>query len=420
MAQAPDISVARAVLVSALLRSEPGTPELSRDDATLFARTILRTCNICTTSNIKLCRTFILQHVLVSSARTSALAKYLVNLSKSCCPKDTEYCVDTSKSGDESEGLGNTVGGRIQQPPDPSFIRLHILYIVHDVLTHYRIHTQTRSRSIRGYLSDEVLDLLRPDVCKLAELAACQGGGKAPNTCQSVLDLLTFWSKYGILNQNHVDQMHDRALQAAETEWDAMLTKLAKDDENKVEEERRQKESKSKWMVPDRHGVANDPTAPWHELPAANGLYLKRTRGYPLRATALPVGGTYLPDGGDEADPQLQKDVRSLYDEVIRCYDKYTNAEEVQDVDALGNIIWKDPDRATRNYWGFTLDGIDRRKELAERFAETATGYDDSGAPYRVENAVDRARALAAERGRGIGRGRGRGGGLGWRSGRRW
>ena len=114
----------------------------------------------------------------------------------------------------------------------------------------------------------------------------------------------------------------------------------------------------------------------------------------------------------------------NLYNEVVRCYDKYTNADEVHDVDALGNIIWKDPERPTRNYWGFTLDGIEKRKELADYFAETANGYDDYGQSFeptqRVDHAVDRARALAAERGRGMGRGRGGGGRSGWRGGRHW
>jgi hypothetical protein len=53
MAQTQDISVARAVFVSTLLRSDRAAPEISRDDATLFAKTVLKTCNVCTTSNIK-------------------------------------------------------------------------------------------------------------------------------------------------------------------------------------------------------------------------------------------------------------------------------------------------------------------------------------------------------------------------------
>ena len=101
----------------------------------------------------------------------------------------------------------------------------------------------------------------------------------------------------------------------------------------------------------------------------------------------------------------------------MHCYDKYTNADEVQDIDALGNIIWKDPERPTRNYWGFTLDGIEKKKELAERFAEKTYGYDEYGQPFgstqRVNDAVERARALATERGGGMSR-------PGWRGGRNW
>ena len=127
---------------------------------------------------------------------------------------------------------------------------------------------------------------------------------------------------------------------------------------------------------------------------------------------------------GFPSEPGLRKDVTDLYNEVIHSYDKYTNADEVQDVDALGNIVWKDPDRPTRNYWGFTLDGFDKRKELAKESAASAKGYGDFGQPrgagLRVNHDVERARALAGERGREIGRGRGtsRGGWLRGRGGR--
>lgn len=90
----------------------------------------------------------------------------------------------------------------------------------------------------------------------------------------------------------------------------------------------------------------------------------------------------------------------------MHCYDKYTNAEEVQDIDALGNIIWKDPDRPTRNLWGFTLDGIDKRKELARQFAAAANGPGDRGPGVPMNDAVERARALATDRASGMPHGR--------------
>ena len=55
MAQTQDLSVSRAVFITALLRQDAGAADIARDDATLFARAILRTCNICTSANIKVC-----------------------------------------------------------------------------------------------------------------------------------------------------------------------------------------------------------------------------------------------------------------------------------------------------------------------------------------------------------------------------
>ena len=348
--------------------------------------------------------------------------KYLMTLSKSCTPRDSDVRVDTTKPGDEHEGLGKIVNGKVQQPPEPAFKRLHILYLVHDLLVFVRNHRNNRDSQGQDN-SNQLIDQLYPDVCALAELAACGCDGKAARTCPIVLDLLVFWKSYQIFAPDQLDDMRSKVLRADEMDWDSMLTKLAKAEESKADTHRRRQEDEAKWILPERHGVINDPTAPWHELPAANGLYLRRKHGYPLRASAIPVGGMYLQHGGREADPELKRDVLNLYNEFIRCYDKYTNPDEVQDVDALGNIIWKDPERPTRNYWGFTLDGIDRKKELAEKFAETASSYDGYGQPYgRVNDAVERARALAEARGRGRGMGPGRGGmgKAGWRGGRGW
>lgn len=48
-----DLSVARAVFTSALLRSDAPAPEVRRDDAALFTKQLLKTLNICTASDVK-------------------------------------------------------------------------------------------------------------------------------------------------------------------------------------------------------------------------------------------------------------------------------------------------------------------------------------------------------------------------------
>ena len=339
--------------------------------------------------------------------------KYLVTLSKSFVPRDPDARVDTTKPTDENEGLGRIVNGKVQQPPEPAFKRLHILYLVHDLLVYIHHH---KSQHVTRR---DVMEQLYSDLGVLAELAACGCDGNATRTYPMILDVLSLWEQSRLVSSAQIEQIRARALQADEANWTSMLSKLAKAEESKVDLDRKQAGDGAKWVLPERHGVIDDPAAPWHELPAANGLYLRRKHGYPLRVSAIPAGGLPIQNGGTEADPELKREVLNLYNETIRCYDKYTNPDEVQDVDALGNIIWRDPERPTRNYWGFTLDGIDRKKELAQKFEENATGYDTYGQHGRVNDAVARARALADGQGRGMG---GRGGMVrgGWRGGRGW
>ena len=328
-------------------------------------------------------------------------------IGKAFPPREPEVRVDTSKPSDGNEGLGQVVNGKVQQPPEPAFKRLHILYILHDVLSHIYNHLGNADSTARDLVRRAVMEPLRPSILILLQLAACGGGGGGASTSTSdtLLDLVSLWSTTGLFTPEQLDEMRTSVQAADRMEWDAMLSKLATDGGSKSSKTANGTQDDTTWTLPDRHGVFNDPTAPWHELPAANGLFIKRTQGYPLRASTIPQGGFRLRNGTREADPQLQADVKHLYDEVLRCYDKYTNAGDVQDVDALGNIVWKDPDRPTRNYWGFTLDGIERRRELAAKFAEQ-TGR-DSG--RQINSAVERAKALAAGRGRG-------GGGIGGQS----
>lgn len=55
MAQPPDVSIARAVFTAAMMKGEGDMAAVSRDDVTVFAKTLLKTCNICTNDNMKVC-----------------------------------------------------------------------------------------------------------------------------------------------------------------------------------------------------------------------------------------------------------------------------------------------------------------------------------------------------------------------------
>lgn len=98
------------------------------------------------------------------------------------------------------------------------------------------------------------------------------------------------------------------------------------------------------------------------------------------------------------------------------------DAEDIQDIDDLGCIVWKDPERPTRNYWGFSDEGLAAMKtnQKAEREKKTAVAmeYEDLDRPRATRTTeIERARDLAT-RGRGGSGGRGGRGRGGYRGGR--
>ena len=248
--------------------------------------------------NSQLCKSFITEYILSSSTRISALSKYLIVLSKSCEPKDAGAKVDTTKPSDENEGLSNAVGGKAQQPPTPAFRRLHLLYIVHDVLIHVRNHVSNDPRLAQRPQTSATLEQLYPVASTLAELAACGSGNNATSLSAPVLDVLMFWKQSQIFRANQVDEVRLKVSAAESAEWDSLLSKVHANSSNENGQSTRNEADEVNWRLPDRHGVVYDPSAPWHELPAANGLYMKRTRGYPLRAMAFEQGGFRIQSGG--------------------------------------------------------------------------------------------------------------------------
>ena len=145
---------------------------------------------------------------------------------------------------------------------------------------------------------EDFRERLRPDIATLVQLAVCSCSGSAAKTKPAVQDVLGYWKKHEVFHTDRVDEILSKVDSSDGVEWEPMLARLAADDADRAKHARLLKEDETKWMLPERHGVFHDPHAPWHELPAANGLYMKRTRGYPLRVGAMPPGGHRLRNGG--------------------------------------------------------------------------------------------------------------------------
>lgn len=234
-----------------------------------------------------------MKYILPSNRRLSALTKYLVQLSISFGPRDLNKRVDTTKPLDGNEGLGKIINGRVQQPPEPAFKRLHILYIIHDVLsrlyTDYDFDDPERSALIED---------LQPRVCTLAELAACHCCEKGTKTTPMVMDLVELWATRGIFTPEQITQTRDNILLADGSEWRSLESNLRRQDGgNRADKQRREHMMKYAGCLPARHGVIDNPDAPWHELPAANAFSVIRDIGFPTKEWYLDPGGERVEGG---------------------------------------------------------------------------------------------------------------------------
>lgn len=381
------------------------------------------------------CTTTVLATIIPDLKRTQAFCQLLLALCASFAPVEPGKRIDTTKSEDCNSGLGKIVNGKVQQPPQAQFKRLHLLYVVSDVLMQLRhgAGADPTGPNIRHPRGEEIF---RRYVPLTAAFGAFTGHPKLTRSYDAVLHLLMIWRAEKLVPESELARIAAFATKADQaSSWDAFVQTIGNQAASITEAITREQEESS-LALPSRHGFPNDPSAPWHDLPAANGLYMKRTRGYPLMAAAFPMGGFETGVTSGEPDEELKATVRKLQADMLRCYDKYTDPEDVQDIDAMGNLIYKDPERTTRNYWGWSREGIEKMRELNKYSEENATGYADIAPPRGMDplnSAVDRARALAgggrgdhggfrsSQRGGGgsvSGQGRG---GRGWRGGnRRW
>jgi hypothetical protein len=199
---------------------------------------------------------------------------------------------------DWHEGL-EIRNGVMMQPPPSAAQRLHILYIVHAVLV--VVHGwHTRGAPPAAFSRTDLsatLELLRYHAKRLARLASCNGIINADNASKPLSALIALWERIKLFSSEEIAELVSIASEEDQS-FEDVITGLKVADEKKVVQDKLDRAEATKWIIPPQHGVKDDPHAPWHELPAANGLHLKNTRGFPLRAGGLPAGGYKLRNSG--------------------------------------------------------------------------------------------------------------------------
>ncbi|KEF54765.1 uncharacterized protein A1O9_09207 [Exophiala aquamarina CBS 119918] len=322
------MSLAKATFAASLLR--PDVTKVSRDDLEHFQSMFDKTLRNCTIQNIQACKQWLLDNVVVSAPRTIALGKFLLSVSKHKA----------------SEAKNNSKSFLSRQ-------RLHILYLVHDLLHHSKYHNQNVSTE------ETVIQSLRPILCDLFQLAASQRKSKVK---RRLIGLIDIWDKEKYFTKEQLLAFQNSLSASPETSGSPL-----------------QPPSKSEnvsldlpYNIPSTHG---DPSLPFYELPAANLMHLivpnssQPIRPAEVRALQFSAGPA------DESLVNALKDFLRDVDRMDNTFAKLENDSIPVEVDELGQVQYRNEaeDLTADTYYGWSRTffaitaepGVDRTAAVA-------------------------------------------------------
>ncbi|PWY86447.1 hypothetical protein BO94DRAFT_493137, partial [Aspergillus sclerotioniger CBS 115572] len=300
------LAIAKASFSAGLLRPDPTS--VPRDEITAFHTSLDRALSHCSPANIQTCKSWLLEYVVSSSNRVGGLAKYLAALSGS---------FEASPAG------GRTSGKRK---------RLHILYLLNDVLHHtkYHLDTSTAFSTLSGSLQPHVVELLG--------YAASYDREKNPKHHRRLDELLDIWEEHGYYGSDYVNKLREVVKNSAVS--GPVKTSLSVEESNVEFSAGGVKHLSSgrevPFVMPATHG---DPAMPYYDLPAGNLVpHIIPDSTVPLRPDSIkPL--QFLAGPADEslvvALKRFMKDVERIYGEGEPDHEE----DEVVDVDDLGQVV---------------------------------------------------------------------------------
>ncbi|KAK3997560.1 hypothetical protein QBC44DRAFT_315081 [Cladorrhinum sp. PSN332] len=296
-----ELTVAKAALTGALFRADPAS--CSRIDIESMLDLLNSTVAECSPLNVQRCKQWALSNLVPSSARVAPFCKYLVALSKSF--------------GSEKDVLVQTHKGRM---PSAKRRRLHLLYVLNDILYHakYRSRDTEFSRKLEPTLS--------------ALLRSAVSFRNCPKHIRKIQDLVTLWEENQYFSPDCIRDLN-AAIEAPVSE-----DQDCKDSQVDTSADAVAKAAKSEpFVLPAMHG---DPSIPWYDLPAGNWLSVMEPNSIRPMNTSM-IKPLVLAKG--PAEEGLVDAVKKLLDDVDKIYFKDTEHNKtVQDVGQMGEIIETD------------------------------------------------------------------------------
>ncbi|KAI4203547.1 MAG: hypothetical protein LQ350_001737 [Teloschistes chrysophthalmus] len=234
--------IAKASLVASLMRPEPHS--ILRAEIAHFQRILEALALQCSTTNIQLCKDWLLKNTAPSPAKTSAVGKFLVALASSFSTSDA--------TGDDGHVNKSKPSSRRQQ--------LHILYLVHDLLHHAKFHATNLADS------DSPNQGLRPYISQLVSVASAYDAKKYPQHFIKINELLNLWNKGKYFPASYLASLKEASTSTSKAT--TSLTGNIDDGEGsnaKIEPAESRKDAP--YIMPASHGDASDP---YYDLPAGN------------------------------------------------------------------------------------------------------------------------------------------------------
>ncbi|KAI9837949.1 MAG: hypothetical protein M1838_004701 [Thelocarpon superellum] len=334
------IAIAKASFAATLLR--PDLISVSRDEIAQFHTLLDKALTQCSPTNIQTCKRWLLKNAVSSSTRVTGLGKFLVALSAS-------FSEHVKSAGDGSDA----------SKPSRRRRRLHILYLVNDLLHHVKYHDASVASA------PPLLSALQPFLHDLFVSAAA--AGHRPEHERKIGELLDIWDDKSYYTRDAIRDLR-RAINDAGNEDTS--SRLRASDEARGDAAlsvKRGNGRKDAFTMPASHG---DPATPYYDLPAANMMpHIEPNHAAPIDPTLVqPLRFVAGP-----ADPGLASIVTDFLKEVEQIFKPRDPEEdgEVVDVDELGGRIYRDASTGEltqqEGYYGWSKAFCDRMKRGGER-----------------------------------------------------
>ncbi|SPQ21180.1 fb3516b8-3942-4d41-af5f-4c6ba0de0449 [Thermothielavioides terrestris] len=342
MALPAELIVAKTTLSGALFRADPRP--CSRDDIESLLALLDLTIAECSPPNVQRCKQWALSNLVSSSARVAPFCKYLVALAGSF--------------GGEKDAAAAPAAPGSKRPRIPSAKRrrLHVLYILSDILYH------VKHRNRDDAFAQKVEPFLPPLVRSAASFHNC------PKHIRKLHDLVGLWEENGYFSPSFTQQLHTAIDEGPSSGAEARNGDEVDNSANSIA----QAAKNAPWVMPAMHG---DPSTPWYDLPAGNWLpVLEPNSTRPMNPSMIKP----LVLSRGPADKALVEAVKSLLSDVDRLYSKEANFDEASpnigrlgervEIDEItGEIIGGD------TYYGWSRAFCEKMK-LREPIAQLAAG----------------------------------------------